>query len=200
MRALLAVTLLWSLAHADASLPPESPESRTFDRFVHDLAARRGQRVVAAWTVNLDREPDLELVAVLYDADEEHGDFIIEKRGGQRWDVRFYADGRTLPSADGVLEPPPDTQSFYRGPHARRPQTVFYRLGHRGGYQDTLLALRNGRVAVVYDEELDDARVSMKPAATDWDALVRRKKAHYRFIEPGDGADDYGGLALRSLD
>src|SRR5262245_21330674 len=104
MRALVAVALLWSLAHADASV---TLESGTFDHFVRDLAARRGQRLLASWTVDLDREPDVERVAVLYDADHSHGDFIIEKRGRQRWDVRFYADGRTLPSASGEIVPPP---------------------------------------------------------------------------------------------
>ena len=193
MRALVAVALLSSLAHADASVPAESSG---FDRFVRDLAARRGQRLVAAWTVNLDREPDLERVAVLYDADESHGDFVIEKHGRQRWNVRFQADGRTLPSADGEREPPHDA---YGGSHARHPQTILYRSGHHHGYVDTLLALRDGRVAVVYDEELDDITVDEAPSATDWDAQVRGKRARYRFIEPGDGADDYGGLALRSL-
>ena len=197
MRALLAVALLSSIAHADLSV---TPAAGTFDRFVHDLAARRGQRVVASWTANLDREPDLELVAVLYDADNGHGDFIIEKRGRQRWDVRFYADGRTLPSASGTIMPPPSEQVYYRGPYARHPQTILYRRGHHHGYDDTLLALRDGRVAVVYDEGLEDASLSEKPSAIDWDALVRRKHAHYRFIEPGNGADDYGGLALRSID
>jgi hypothetical protein len=197
MRALIAVALLSSLAHADASVPLES---RTFDRFVRDLAARRGQRLLASWTVNLDREPDLELVAVLYDGDGDRGDFIIEKRGRQRWDVRFYADGRTLPNANGEIVPPPSEQPFYRGPHARRPQTILYRTGHRGGYDDVLLALRGGRVAVVYEEGLDDARESTEPIAIDWDAQVRRKEARYRFIEPGNEPDDNGGLALRRLD
>jgi hypothetical protein len=198
MRALVTVALLSSLAHADTSV---TPKSETFDRFVRTLAARRGQRLVASWTVNLDREPDLELVAVLYDADNEHGDFIIEKRGRQRWDVRFYADGRTLPSAEGELVVPP-SESEYRGSHASRPHTILYRIGHHHGYEDLLLALRDGRVAIVYDEVLDDITVSEKPSATDWDALVRRKQAHYRFVEPGNGADDcgYGDLALRSLD
>lgn len=62
------------------------------------------------------------------------------------------------------------------------------------------MALRDGRVAVVYEEGLDDASVSEKPSATDWDVLVRRKQAHYRFVEPGNDADDYGALALRSID
>jgi hypothetical protein len=199
MRALVAVAFLSSLARADTSVTLKSSTfESTFDRFVRDLAARRGRRLIASWTVNLDREPDQELVAVLYDADGQHGDFIIEKRGRQRWDVRFYADGRSLPSASGELEPP--SEEAYPGPHARRPHTILYRLGHHHGYEDMLLALRDGRVAVVYDETLDDITVSEKPSATDWDALVRRKQAHYRFIEPGNGADDYGGLALRSLD
>ncbi len=198
MRALVTVALLSSLAHADTSV---TPESDTFDRFVRDLATRRGQRLVASWKVNLDREPDLERVAVLYDADNGHGDFIIEKRGRQRWDVRFYADGRTLPSAEGETAVPP-SESEYRGPHASRPQTILYRIGHHHGYVDLLLALRDGRVAVVYTEALDDITVSEKPSAADWDALVRRKQSHYPFVEPGNGVDDcdYGELALRSLD
>jgi hypothetical protein len=195
MRALVAVALLSSLAHADASVPAESSR---FDHFVRDLATRRGQRLVGCWTVDLDREPDLERVAVLYDADNGHGDFVIEKAGGQRWDVRFQADGRTLPSARGEREPSPN--SAYRGPHRHRSHTILYRSGHHHGYVDTLLALRDGRVAVVYDEELDDITVDEKPSATDWDLVVSRKEAHFRFIEPGDGADYDGGLALRSLD
>jgi hypothetical protein len=193
MRALLAVALLLSLAHADVSV---TSASGTFDRFVHDLAARRGQRFVASWGVNLDREPDLEFVAVLYDADNHHGDFIIEKRGRQRWDVRFDADGRTLPSASGKLVPP--SEDAYLGPHARHPRTILYRVGHHHGYDDTLLALREGRIAVVCDEALDDITASETPSATDWDALVRRKQAHYRFIEPGTDADVE--LVLRSID
>ena len=196
-RAGLAVMLLASLAHADAAVS-QAPER--FDRFVRDLAARRGQRLVASWAVNLDGEPDLERVAVLYDDDGENGDFIIEKRARRRWDVRFNADGRTLPSATGELVPAADIQPFYRGPHGRRPHTILYRFGHRGGYSDTLLALRDGRVAVVYEEELDDARESLTPSATDWDALVRRKQARYRFIVPDGDAGSDGSLTLRSLE
>lgn len=197
MRALIAVAFLSSLARGDASIPRES---RTFDRFVRDLAVRRGQRLVASWRVNLDRDPDLEMVAVLYDEDRQNGDFIIEKRGRQRWDVRFSADGRTLPNANGEIVPPPNEQPFYRGPYARRPQTILYRSGHRGGYDDVLLALRDGRVAVVYEEGLEDARESTEPTSIDWDARVRRKEARYQFIEPSTKSDDNGGLALRSLD
>jgi hypothetical protein len=204
MRALVVVALLSSLAHADLEVPQASA---TFHRFVRDLAARRSQHVVASWTVNLDPEPDLEHVAVLYDDDSRSfgsgGDFIIEKGGRQRWDVRFYADGRTLPSERGEIARHRGASPLYRGAHDRHPQTILYELGWHHGYKDTLLALRDGRVAVVFEEGIEDATVSEKPSATDWDALVRSKQARYRFIEPGEIDENEAKdrtLVLRSID
>jgi len=106
----------------------------------------------------------------------------------QRWDVRFYANGRVVPTASGEHEYIDEVpgRHIYDGPHARRPYTILYRFGHRGGYEDQLLALRHGRVAVVYDEVLDDVRAGDTPIATD----------EVRYIERGDR----DLLGLRDLD
>jgi hypothetical protein len=141
----------------------------TFKEYVTKLASSESQYVESWWTANLDADPALERVAVLCPTDKEDhkGYFLIEKDPSHRWEITFDFDSRTKackakPAAPPTLE-------------KRKTNTVDLYQGHLQGYELTAYALRIGQPVIVREEQVETE--GGKPTVTDWDALIKKKKA-----------------------
>jgi hypothetical protein len=135
-----------------------------FQTFVRVLASKRGQAVLDWWAADLDRDGVDERIAMLCDDNDLFGDFVVENRSGQRWDLRFRR-----PVAGPQACPHGATAAL---PFAHRPGTTidieetFRHHDYDEDNHKVCFALREGELVIVRAE-------TWGGKITDWDWRVR---------------------------
>ncbi len=166
-------TVFLSLTAAAAAAQPSPPTATAtvapeaaFQKFATQRAAAQKQYIEAWYSINLDEDPAPEMVAVL--CSDEHGAYLIEKGGKQRWEIGFDVDGETGVCQERPQQPPKWEQ--------KKGSTIKHEQSHHGGYAQTSFALRAGAPVVVKGEGLNDVRSHDKVKRFDFDKLVKSGK------------------------
>lgn len=136
--------------------------SAAFRAAVTKLAEAEHRSIESWWEANLDKDAQLERVAVLCDLEgaEQRGYFIVEKDASRRWEIPFSIDkgrtnacGGTAPAAQPTWE--------------RRTSTrIELRQNRRDGYSSTFFAIRGEQPCIVREEDVTTGK-HKKTTVTD---------------------------------
>ena len=153
----------------------EEEKNQAFRAVVASYAQKHHHYIDGWWTDDLDRDSQLERIAILCpvlgnDPDQREI-YVIEKGAPQPiyWVLSFETDGRTQV---GCGE---EKNTSYRPVWKQKHTGVIeWREGNHGGYEELKIAIRQGQLVIVKRETLDDVRGNRKPVKVDYDKLTKR--------------------------